>query len=64
MRITILVERLRHRIEGHKSMREEDNLKLRVTVSTGVENYGGASLTRTSYPDRRQKSLFGKGQRT
>jgi diguanylate cyclase (GGDEF)-like protein len=55
---TVLAERLRHRIEGHKSMPEEDNFKLRVTVSIGVANYGGDIIDEESLIRIADKNLY------
>jgi len=55
---TSLAERLRSRIESHNSLPDQDNLKLRVTVSIGVANFGGDILDEKSLIRIADKNLY------
>ena len=54
----VLAERLRNRIESHKSIQEQENLKLRVTVSIGVANFGGDIIDEESLVRIADKNLY------
>ena len=54
----VLAERLRDRIEGHKSAAEQKNIKLRVTVSIGVANFGGDIVDEKSLVRIADKNLY------